>query len=150
MLPSLRLATLFTIPRLRLTLSLDEELAITQPSLPLDQSAVLDAVRCLGPLNGLLHEVGSLCAVSGGDSTFGSKLNILGGDKVDTGVRFPPFAAGDFLWQIPWEFTVDGSTLKQFTVAEHHATADADGRATISKKGAGPFSKLPADPDSSF
>ena len=76
-----------------------------------EASAAAIATGFLGQLNGLPHDAGSLCAVGAGDSTFGSRLNIPGGDKVDTGVRFPPFSEGDFLWQIPWEFTVDGSPL---------------------------------------
>jgi hypothetical protein len=46
-------------------------------------------------------------------------------------------------------FTPTGS-LTNFTTANHHETADATGRGTIEKAGAGPFSKNASDPTSSF
>jgi hypothetical protein len=75
----------------------------------------------------------------------------LGGtDTVDTNDKGPPFSVGDFLWAIPWQYKVTGGTLKNFTVANHHQMADAAGKATIEKAGAGPFSKNANDPPSSY
>jgi hypothetical protein len=103
----------------------------------------------LADLNGHLHEAGALCSVGPGDCASGCKVNILE-DKVVTGILAPPFAVGDFLWDIPWQYSVGGSPLRTFTTAQHHATADANGQATISKKGAGPFSRVPSDPTEGF
>lgn len=105
----------------------------------------------LGSLTGQIHDASPLCSVGTGDIAQGCKVNILE-DQVVTGILTPPppFADGDFLWAIPWEYSVGNSPLKTFTTAEHHATADADGQATISKKGAGPFSRLASDPTSGF
>jgi hypothetical protein len=105
----------------------------------------------LASLDGQMHDSSPLCSVGTGDSAAGCKVNILE-DKVVTGVLSPPppFAEGDFLWDIPWEFSVGSSPLKVFTTAQHHATADADGQATISKKGAGPFSRMASDPTTGF
>ena len=74
--------------------------------------------------------------VGPGDSTNGCQ--VLGIDTVFSGDGGPPFSVGDFLWAIPWEFSVGGSPRVSFTTANQHATADAVGTATISKKGAGP------------
>jgi hypothetical protein len=103
----------------------------------------------LAGLNGILHEAGPLCSIGPGNSVTGCKVNIIG-DKVVTGVLGPPYSNGDFLWDIPWEFAVGGSALRMFTSAQHHATADANGTATISKGGAGPFSRVPSDPTTGF
>jgi len=93
-----------------------------------------------------VHPAGPPVSVGPGDSSRGCK--ILTTDTVASGVLPAPFSNGDFLWQIPWEYTVDGSPRAQFTTAEHHSNSDENGTATISKKGAGPFSKLAGDPDS--
>jgi hypothetical protein len=94
------------------------------------------------------HPVGPLVTVGPGDAQHGCQLNIT--DEVSSGILDPPFSPGDFQWTIPWEFSVNGSPRVRFTTAAHHAQADANGRATIAKKGAGPFSKVPGDPDSGF
>jgi hypothetical protein len=105
----------------------------------------------LAGLSGQIHDTGPLCSVGPGDSVNGCKVNIVA-DQVVTGILMPPpdFSDGDFLWEIPWEYSAGNSPLKTFTTAPHHATADAGGRATISKKGAGPFSRMPSDPTSPF
>jgi hypothetical protein len=102
----------------------------------------------LSSLNGMLHSAGPMCTVGPGDILQGCKVNTL--DRVITGKLDPPFSDGDFLWSIPWLFAVSGSGPKQFTTADHRATSDASGQATISKKGAGPFSRSANDPTSDF
>lgn len=103
----------------------------------------------LAQLNGQLHEVGPLCSIGPGNSVTGCKVNMVG-DKVSTGVFGPPYSDGDFLWDIPWEFTVGGSSLRAFTRIQHRSTADANGTAAIAKGGAGPFSKVPSDSTTGF
>ncbi len=114
-------------------------------------SAPAVASGYLASLNGQIHDAGPLCSVGPGDSTAGCKVNILE-DKVVTGILTPPppFSDGDFLWEIPWEYCAGDSPLKVFTIAQHHATADSNGKATISKKGAGPFSRMASDPTTDF
>jgi GT2 family glycosyltransferase len=98
--------------------------------------------------NGIVHPVGPLIAVSGGNSTTGSQL--IGFDTVQSEELGPPFTTGDFLWPIPWRFQVGTAPISTFTTANHHETADGVGTATIAKKGAGPFSRVPSDPTSGF
>jgi hypothetical protein len=112
-------------------------------------SALAVASGFLAQLNGQLHEAGPLCSISGGNTRAGCKVNIEG-DKVVTGILGPPYFDGDFLWDIPWEFTVRGSALRVFATVRHHSTADANGTAAISKDGAGPFSRVPSDPTAGF
>jgi hypothetical protein len=83
------------------------------------------------------------------DSVLGCEvLNTI--DQVDTGDGPPPFSNGDFLWPIPWQYQAPGGALTTFMTANHHQTADATGTATISKAGAGPFSKNASDPTTSY
>jgi outer membrane protein OmpA-like peptidoglycan-associated protein len=49
--------------------------------------------------------------------------------------------ASDFLWAIPWEFSVAGSARVAFAIANHHATSSLLCDATIEKGGAGPFKR---------
>jgi hypothetical protein len=103
----------------------------------------------LARLNGTLHDAGPLCSVGPGNGLTGCKVNIQG-DTVVTGMLDPPYSDGDFVWDIPWVFTVGGSAPRTFTVLQHHATSDTVGTATISKGGAGPFSRVPSDPTTGF
>jgi hypothetical protein len=105
----------------------------------------------LASLDGQVHDAGPLCSVGTGDIAAGCKVNIQE-DKVVTGILAPPppFSDGDFLWEIPWEYSVGNSALQVFTTAQHHATADTNGQATISKKGAGPFSRMASAPTTGF
>ena len=99
-------------------------------------------------LNGLVHATGSDISVASCSSTTGCK--VQGVDEVDTGDNGPPFSVGSFLWPIPWEFRLPGKTYSAFTTANHSQAADAAGKASIGKAGAGPFSKNAADPSSTF
>jgi len=69
---------------------------------------------------------------------------------VDTQDDPPPFSVGDFLWAIPWQFKVGSGALTTFTTLNHHSTADATGKATIEKGGAGRYSKNASDPTSTY
>jgi hypothetical protein len=112
-------------------------------------TAIAVASGYLSSANGQVHPVGSVITLGPGNAATGSQLN--GFDTVQTDTLPPPFAVGDFLWAIPWRFGVTGTAPSAvFTTANHHETADATGRATIEKKGAGPFSRVPADPTSTF
>jgi hypothetical protein len=87
-------------------------------------------------------------SVGPGDSANGSR--VLGVDTVSTGQYPGPFADGTFSWPIPWQYKVGTSALTDFTTANHEETVDATGKATIEKKGAGPFEKELDDPSSGF
>jgi hypothetical protein len=82
------------------------------------------------------------------DSVIGCEVN--GTDTIDSGNNPPPFSVGDFLWQIPWQYKSSTGSLTAFTIVNHHETADATGKGTIEKGGAGPFSKNASDPTSSY
>lgn len=95
--------------------------------------------------NGLNHNPSSAAmSVGGGNSATGSKVNAI--DNVHTGTLGSPYAVGDFNWPIPWQYRVGTGAWTTFTTANHHATSDALGTATIEKKGEGPHSKVPGDP----
>jgi hypothetical protein len=109
----------------------------------------------LSVYNGRVHPIGPVITVGKGNARTGSQLNGI--DTVSNFGLGPPYAIGRFLWPIPWRFGVrvpspgmPPSDSSVFTTANHFATADATGRATIKKKGAGPFSAMPDDPTSGF
>jgi hypothetical protein len=54
------------------------------------------------------------------------------------------------LWQIPWQYKTSTGFLTNFTTVNHHETADANGRGTIEKGGAGPFAKNASDPTTTY
>jgi hypothetical protein len=87
------------------------------------------------------HPVGPLNDVGRGDSTKGCE--VLGPpDKVT--IRAPKdkkLEQGHFEWNLPWMFSVAGGPLEEFTRALQTAEVDEFGKASIQKKGAGPFSK---------
>jgi len=98
--------------------------------------------------NGKQHPDGFLISVGSCNSTTGCKVSTQ--DTVDTGDLGPPFSVGDFLWPIPWQYSVGTGSQTQFTMANQHHFADATGKASAEKAGAGPFSKNASDPTSSF
>jgi hypothetical protein len=87
------------------------------------------------------HPEGPLDNVGPGDSTKGCE--VLGApDKV--AIRAPKnqkLEKGAFEWNIPWMFSVGGGPREKFTDALQKAEADEFGKASIEKKGAGPFSR---------
>jgi outer membrane protein OmpA-like peptidoglycan-associated protein len=95
---------------------------------------------------GTFHTPGSPVAGGGGNLATGTQL--LGTDRIFTGSRsptltFPTNVCGGstFLWQIPWSFSVGGSTAPPFDTANqlHRSTLGCD--AFVSKAGAGPFKR---------
>jgi peptidoglycan hydrolase-like protein with peptidoglycan-binding domain len=98
----------------------------------------------LKKLNGERHPPSAPGPIGSGNSTTGCK--VVNPDRVFNGTIPPPFSKGDFLWEIPWQWRVGSSALTQFAQAKHHATADENGRATLEKKGAGPFAVNAGDP----
>lgn len=108
-------------------------------------AATAVATGWLAAWNGLAHAVGAACTITG------TKVNGI--DTVSSGQKSPPppYAVGDFLWPIPWQCSTDGGTTwTQIVIANHHATCSATGVASISKAGAGPFTKNAADPSSGY
>ena len=55
------------------------------------------------------------------------------------GLGIPYCGASDFLWAIPWEFSVAGGPPTRFATANDHITSTILCNATIEKAGAGPF-----------
>ena len=98
----------------------------------------------LASFDSLVHQASPLFTVGRGDRARGCQVNAF--DIVNMGDLPGPFSTGDFDWAIPWEFSADGSCRVAFITADLHATADAAGTAVISKKGAGPFTRLVGDP----
>jgi hypothetical protein len=100
--------------------------------------------------NGIIHATGNWIGVGTGNSTDGCMVLTI--DTVFSGELQPPYAVGDFVWAIPREHRVVGSgaALVTHVTGNHHATASAVGRATIAKLGAGPFSRVPTDPTSTY
>jgi hypothetical protein len=98
--------------------------------------------------NGEVHPVGELQAVGPGNITTGSPVRAT--DEIFSGRKGPPFSKGTFRWEIPWEFSVGGGSFEEFTIANEVMTADAEGTATIEKKGSGEFRRRAQDPTESF
>jgi outer membrane protein OmpA-like peptidoglycan-associated protein len=108
-------------------------------------SVVTPAGSFLSPFAGLAHPVGGLVPGGGGNATTGTPAlgvdNITTGQLASTGTLFglPTCGTSDFLWAIPWEFSVGGGPRTPFATANHHATSTFFCDATIEKAGAGPF-----------
>lgn len=94
--------------------------------------------------NGLVHAIGAEHTITG------AVVDCV--DTVSSGQKSPPpdYAAGDFLWAIPWQYSDNGGAWTSFYTANHHATSAADENAMIEKAGAGPFTKNASDPDSNY
>jgi outer membrane protein OmpA-like peptidoglycan-associated protein len=109
-------------------------------------SVVTPAGGFQAPFAGLAHPVNTFGAAHGGNATTGTPVsppvdNITTGQLNPSGSLFGVATCGaaDFLWAIPWEFSVAGGPRTQFAVANHHATSSLFCEATIEKGGAGPF-----------
>lgn len=106
------------------------------------------ATGWLAGWNGLVHAIGQTHDVDGAEVNCID--SVFSGEK-DPDADPPPYANGDFNWAIPWQCSEDGGTTwVTFTTANHHATSDANGRAAIEKAGAGPYTRVPADPTSAY
>jgi hypothetical protein len=112
-------------------------------------SCYATASGCYAHWDELLHEENPWFAVDDGDSTTGCKEGysldeVWSGDVI-------AYSEGDFLWPIPKEYKADDGEVHTFTASEaQHAVADDAGKCTISKYGAGPFSKNAGDAASSW
>jgi hypothetical protein len=99
------------------------------------------------------HPLGIWVSVGGGNSSDGSKVNGI--DTIYSGKLSPPFGNGTFLWAIPWQYRAGSGAARTFTTANHFAMAlhvplvGILGSATITKKGAGPFTRVATDPTTS-
>lgn len=100
------------------------------------------------PLAGV-HPVNTFGPGHGGNAATGTPVSpppdgIFSGSRGPAGsVGGVPFCGvSDFLWAIPWEFSVAGGPRTPFAggfTANHHAASTATCDATIEKGGAGPF-----------
>jgi hypothetical protein len=98
----------------------------------------------LSTFAGRVHPVGALVPCGPGNAATGTP--VLGVDSIfnsrgpaGTVLGVPFFGASDFLWAIPWEFSVGGSPRSRFAIANHHVTSSLLCEARIEKAGAGPF-----------
>ena len=101
----------------------------------------------LAPFDGRVHAVGGLVPGAGGNATTGTP--VLGVDSIQghlppsgTLLGIPTCGTSDFLWAIPWEFSVGGGPRTPFDggfTADHHMTSTFFCNATIEKAGGGPF-----------
>ena len=95
--------------------------------------------------HGLPHPAGGLVPGGAGNATTGTP--VLGVDSIATAGGVTPRRVfgvdfcgnSDFLWAIPWEFSVASGARTRFTTANHHVTSTLLCNATIEKAGAGPF-----------
>ncbi|MGH9890483.1 MAG: eCIS core domain-containing protein [bacterium] len=100
----------------------------------------------LSPFAGVVHPVNTFGPAHGGNAATGTPVSppqdqISGSGIVPTGsfLGLPICGASDFLWAIPWEFSVAGGPRTFFATANHHMTSTFLCAATIEKGGAGPF-----------
>ena len=103
----------------------------------------------LSPFAGLVHPTNTFGAAHGGNATTGTPVSPPV-DNITTGQLAPTASAAgvhvcgasDFLWAIPWEFSVAGGPRTRFAggfTANHHMTSSLFCGASIEKAGAGPF-----------
>jgi len=116
-------------------------------------AAIADATGYFASLNGELHDpTANPENIGSCDSVIGCQ--VLATDTVDTLDDPPPFSNGDFLWPIPWQYKAPEGALTTFTTANQRmsavATSSTAAIATISKAGAGPYSKNASDPTTTF
>jgi hypothetical protein len=95
---------------------------------------------------GLVHPLNTFGPAHGGNATTGTPVsppvdNIFSGSRAPatTLAGVPLCGVSDFLWAIPWEFSVAGGPRTRFAIANHHATSNLLCNASIEKAGAGPF-----------
>lgn len=103
----------------------------------------------LSVLSGRVHPVNTFGPGHAGNATTGTPVSpprdqISGSGVPPLGslLGMPICGASDFLWAIPWEFSVAGGARTPFAggfTANHHMTSTFFCNATIEKAGAGPF-----------
>ena len=99
--------------------------------------------------NGHPHQVGNWFPIDRCNVATGCK--VIATDYVSAGPLPAPYSDGTFTWNIPCQYRV-GTTgaAVTYTIASQRATIDSEGRMTISKNGAGPFSKNLNDPTTDY
>jgi outer membrane protein OmpA-like peptidoglycan-associated protein len=109
-------------------------------------AVVTPAGSFLSARHGLVHPANTFGPAHGGNATTGTPVsppvdNIAnsGGVSPRTLLVVSTCGASDFLWAIPWEFSVAGGPRTLFATANHHLTSTFFCNATIEKGGAGPF-----------
>jgi hypothetical protein len=111
-------------------------------------AVVKPAGSFLSPLNGRIHDTDSFGAGQAGNATNGTAVSppadrIEGSADFAKGTAAKPICGkSDFLWAIPWEFSVGGGQRTPFDgnfKANHQVTSTLSCDATIEKGGAGPF-----------
>ena len=109
-------------------------------------SVVTPAGSFLSPIAGRAHPVNTFGPGLAGNATTGTPVsppvdNIQTWGLAPTGTLFglPTCGTSDFLWSIPWGFSVAGGPRTPFATANHHVTSTFFCDATIEKGGAGPF-----------
>ena len=112
-------------------------------------AVVTPAGSFLAARAGLVHPVNTFGAAHGGNATTGTPVSppvdniaTAGGVTPTTVLGINFCGASDFLWAIPWEFSVGGGPRTPFAggfTANHHVTSTLFCNATIEKGGAGPF-----------
>lgn len=106
---------------------------------------VTPAGSFLRSLSGAPHPVNTFGPAHGGNSATGTAVSpppdnpAIQDGPVRTVLGVRVCGASDFLWVIPWEFSVCGGPRTPFATANQHATTTLFCDATIEKAGAGPF-----------
>jgi len=91
------------------------------------------------------HTFNTFGPAHGGNATTGTQVSppqdqaAFSRGPASTIAGLPICGVSDFLWAIPWEFSVAGSPRTRFATANQHATSTFFCNATIEKAGAGPF-----------
>jgi hypothetical protein len=101
----------------------------------------------LSTFGGLVHPTNTFGPAHAGNAATGTRVsppvdNIFSGGLAPAGTLplfGPVCGTSDFLWAIPWEFSVAGGPRTPFATANHHATSTVWCHARIEKAGAGPF-----------
>lgn len=107
----------------------------------------------LSGLDGRVHAVGGWRTIGTGSTATGCPVNTI--DSVSTSTSAPssffglfPDWSGFFLWPIQWEYQAPGGPVSPLVIANHLCVINSTGTASITKAGAGPFSRIVADPTS--
>ena len=110
------------------------------------------ATGWLAGSNGDTHTTGNWFTVANCSSTTGCQIQALDGiyNQYPQNYGGTMWGNGEFKWNIPREWRIGTGSATQYTTLLHHFVSDAAGKGTISKGGAGPFSKNANDPTSTF
>jgi len=101
-----------------------------------------------GSLNGEIHHAGEWWYVFGGNIETGCRTADV--DECYSREGCAPYAEGEFLWPIPWQYKGDDDVSHVFVTANQHITANSAGRCEISKLSAGPFGANALDPTTDY